>query len=65
MAENQRLYRVSAILGFVAAALALSSVVVRYMRTNDVDWRIAAAGLFIGAIALNAWTKAGTDASTR
>jgi hypothetical protein len=45
--------------------LAESAVVARYLRTGDVDWRIAAAGLFIGALALSAWTRSGVHATDR
>lgn len=65
MAEHRLTFRVAAILGLMAAVLAESAVVVRYVRTDIVDWRIAAAGLFIAALALNAWTRSSPGSSDR
>ena len=59
MADNRATLRLAALLGFIAALLAESAVVIRYVRTEVVDWRIAAAGLFIAALALSAWTRSG------
>lgn len=61
MADNRATLRLAAVLGFIAALLAESAVVVRYVRTELVDWRIAAAGLFIAALALSAWTRSGPN----
>lgn len=61
MTEARRLSRVAALLGFGAALLAESAVVVQYLRTGTVDWSIAAAGMFIAAFALNLWTRARRD----
>jgi len=63
MADNRSTLRLAALLGFIAALLAESAVVVRYVRTNLVDWRILAAGLFIAALALSAWTRSSPSAS--
>ena len=63
MADNRSTIRLGAILGFIAALLAESAVVVRYARTGIIDWRIAAAGLFIAALALSAWTRSGPRAA--
>ncbi len=57
MANSRSTFRFAAVLGFIAALLAESAVVVRYLRTDVVDWRIAGAGLFIAALSLNAWTR--------
>jgi uncharacterized membrane protein YfcA len=65
MTETRTPLRLAAVLGFVAVVLAESAVVARYLRTGDVDWRIAAAGLFIGALALSAWTRSGVHATDR
>lgn len=62
MADNRSTFRLAAILGFIAALLAESAVVVRYIRTDLIDWRIAAAGLFVAALALSAWTRSGPAA---
>lgn len=65
MPENRSMFRLAAILGFVAAVLAESAVVVRYVRSEIVDWRIAVAGLFIAALALNAWARSTPASSDR
>ncbi len=65
MAENRSMFRFAAILGFIAALLAESAVIVRYVRTEIVDLRIAAAGLFIAALALNAWARSARGAADR
>lgn len=65
MADNRSTFRLAAVLGFIAALLAESAVVFRYLRTELVDWRIAGAGLFIAALALNAWTRSGPSAADR
>lgn len=63
MADNRATLRLAAVLGFIAALLAESAVVVRYVRTETIDWRIAAAGLFIAALALNALTRSGSNST--
>lgn len=63
MADNRSMFRLAAVLGFLAALLAESAVVVRYVRTDLVDWPILAAGLFIGALALSAWTRSSPTSS--
>ena len=65
MADNRSTLRLAAVLGFIAALLAESAVVVRYVRTDLVDWRILAAGLFIGALALSAWARSSPTSSDR
>lgn len=65
MADNRSAFRLAAVLGFIAALLAESAVVVRYLRTDVVDWRIAAAGMFIAALALNAWTRSRPGSAER
>ena len=63
MTDNRATLRLAAVLGFVAALLAECAVVLRYVRTELVDWRIAAAGLFFAALALSAWTRAGSSSA--
>lgn len=63
MADKRATLRLAAVLGFIAALLAESAVVVRYVRSGLVDWRIAAAGLFIAALALSAWTRSGSSSA--
>ena len=65
MAETRFTIRLAAVLGFIAALLAESAVLVRYVRTEVIDWRIAAAGLFIAALALSAWTRSGPGSADK
>jgi hypothetical protein len=65
MTDNRSTFRLAAVLGFIAALLAESAVVVRYLRTELVDWPIAAAGLFIAAFSLSAWTRSGPSSASR
>lgn len=61
MTQKRSTFRLAAVLGFVAALLAESAVVVRYLRTDVLDLRILAAGLFIAALALSAWTRSSAN----
>ena len=63
MADNRSTLRLAAVLGLIAALLAESAAVVRYVRTDLVDWRILAAGLFVGALGLSAWTRSRPNSS--
>lgn len=65
MADNRSTFRLAAVLGFIAALLAESAVIVRYLRTELVDWPIAAAGMFIAALALSAWTRSEPSSAGR
>lgn len=64
MADSQKTLRLAAVLGIVAALLALSAVAVEYVADRTVNWSVGAAGLLIAALAFSAWSRSapGSDA---
>ncbi len=57
MADSQKTLRLAAVLGFIAALLALSAVAVEYVADRTVNWSVGAAGLFMAALAFGAWSR--------
>lgn len=49
--------RLAVVLWFVAAALALAAAATRYLRSGEIEWGIVAAGLFLAAMGLSAWSR--------
>ena len=45
------------VLWFIAAALALSAAVVRYVRNGEIPWEITAAGVFLLAMGFSMRTR--------
>lgn len=61
MANPRSTLRLAAILGLIAAILAWSAVAVRYFTDATINWSTAAAGLFMAAMALGAWTRSRSE----
>ena len=53
------------VLWFVAAALALSAAVVRYVRSGEISWEITAAGLFLLAMGVGQLKRPPSDAAPK
>lgn len=58
MASDARGSRVAAILWIIASVLAWAAVAIRYVRRDEVNWALAAAGLFFFAAGLSASFRA-------
>lgn len=61
MSDSQKKLRLAGLLGLVAAFLALSAVVIEYVSTRTINWSVGAAGLFVAAFALSAWTRSRSE----
>ena len=57
MVEPRSGMRLAGTLWFVAALLAWIAVAIRYLRGGELDWKIAAAGLFCAAMGWGALTR--------
>ena len=53
------------VLWLVAAALALSAALVRYLRFGEISWEITAAGVFLLAMGLGQLTRPRSDAAAK
>ena len=58
MTTTRRVSYVAAALWIFAGLLAWTAVAVRYARSGEMNWAIAAAGLFVFAAGLSAWLRA-------
>jgi hypothetical protein len=58
MTTTQRVSYLAAALWILAGLLAWTAVAVRYARRGEMNWAIAAAGLFLFAAGLSAWLRA-------
>jgi hypothetical protein len=57
MVEQRGGQRLAAALWFVAAVLAWTAVVIRYVRGGDLEWKLIAAGLFCAAMGANSFFR--------
>jgi hypothetical protein len=60
MTNSRRVSQVAAGLWILAALLAWTAVAVRYARSGEANWGIAAAGLFLFAAGLSSWFRTRT-----
>ena len=63
MAEGRSGAQLTALLWFIAGALAWIAVGIRYARSREISWALAAAGLACLMLGLSARTRARRDAS--
>lgn len=58
MTTTRRVSYVAAALWILAGLLAWTAVAIRYARSGEMNWAIAAAGVFLFAAGLSAWLRA-------
>jgi uncharacterized membrane protein YhaH (DUF805 family) len=58
MTKPSRLSYLTTALWILAALLAWTAVAIRYARDGEMNWAIAAAGVFLFAAGLSAWFRA-------
>lgn len=61
MAERASRARLTSVLWFVAAVLALTAAGIRYYRREEISWAWVAAGVFCLVMGLSAWKRARLD----
>lgn len=57
MAERASRARLTSVLWFVAAVLALTAAGIRYYRREEISWAWVAAGVFCLVMGLSAWKR--------